>query len=460
MFTTVPRVAPALALFACCAGIAAAAPAVEPVQPTPAETTPTETTAPTTSGPPPPLRISALRMPKRVVGQRGHARILVGVRLSRAGTVTAQISSLGDDVVRKTVTQERRHPKGRAFLRIDATDDAGFQLRPGVYRITLNAVDPRGRISNSLGRNFRLRLTAPRGRFDAYTVPRLRAFRPGHPVGQIVAVVAPGGAAAKAGIRRGDIVTRIGSHWVTTAGSLATAQRALAANRGVKVRIVRDGTLRIVTMKAKPDWTARPDYAPSLRVAARRAPNDFAIHYARVAQLIDTGKLTAAARLRSAWRRSWLASAPAHYLQGRILLAQGRDKPALGAFIRATRKDRRFAEAHFGQGSALSSLGKRARAIRAFDSAAEFDGRSAEARAFSAYVLLGADRADEALGRANRAVQLDPRYPDAHIPRGIALLAGGERAKGLQALRRGIIDLADAERAARVIDEDLEPADP
>jgi len=411
-------------------------------------------------GAPPPLRISALRMPKRVIGQRGHARILMGVRLSRAGTVTAQIETLKDGVLRRTVTQERRHPKGRAFIRIDATGDDGFQLGRGVYRITLSATDPKGRLSNKLARNFRLTLTPPRGRFDAYTVPRLPAFRITNPVGQVVAVVGPGGAAAAAGIRRGDVVTRIGPRWITGPGSMARAQRGLLANRAIKVRIVRDGKLIVVKMTPKPDWTARPDYERSLRVASGRVPNDFAIHYARISQLIDVGKLQPAKRLKSVWRRSWKASAPGHYLDGRILLAEGRDKPALGAFIRAAKKDPSFAEAVFSQGSALSSLRKRTRAVAAFDKAAELDRQNAAARAFAAYVLIGQNNLAPALERANQAVKIDPLYPDAHIPRGIALLGQGQKAPGLQALRRGLLDLDDSSRAERIIDENLEPSDP
>jgi len=399
-------------------------------------------------------------MPKKVTGQRGHGRILVGVRLSRAGTVTAQIASLKDGVLRRTVTQERRHPKGRAFLRIDAIGDDGFQLSQGVYRITLSATDPRGRLSNELTRNFRLKLTPPRGRFDAYTVPLLPAFRRENPVGQLIAVVGPGGAVADAGIRRGDIVTRIGTRWITGPGSLARAQRALLANRAVKVRIIRGGKLIIVKMTPKPDWTAPPDFERSLRVATGREPNDFAVHYARVSQLIDVGKLQGAERLKGAWRRSWRSSAPSHYLDGRILLAEGRDKPALGAYIRATKRDPSFAKAFFGQGSALSSLQKRTRAVTAFDKAAGLDPRDAAAPAFAAYVLIGKNDFGTALERANQAVQIDPLYPDAHIPRGIALLGRNQRAPGLQALRRGLLDLDSTPRAERIIDENLEPADP
>jgi Flp pilus assembly protein TadD len=399
-------------------------------------------------------------MSKKVIGQRGHARILVGVRLSRAGTVTAQIESFKDGVLRRTVTQEKRHPKGRAFMRMDATGDDGFQLSQGVYRITVSATDPKGRLSNKLARNFRLTLTPPRGRFDAYTVPLLPAFRRKNPVGQLIAAVAPGGAAADAGIRRGDVVTRIGGRWITTPGSLANAKRALLANRAIKVRIVRDGTLFVVKMTPKPDWTARPEYDRTLRVASTRAKNDFAIHYARVAQLIDIGKLRGAKRVKGAWRRSWRNSAPSQYLDGRIKLAEGRDKPALGAYIRAAKKDPKFTEAIFGQGSALSSLEKRKRAVAAFDKAAELDPKSASARAFAAYVLIGQDDFESALERANQAVQIDRLYPDAQIPRGIALLGRGEKATGLQALRRGLMDLDSTSRAERIIDENLEPSDP
>jgi Flp pilus assembly protein TadD len=457
----IPSALGGVATLALMAGPASADPAIEVVDPDDGATAPA-TTTPQAEAPArvPPLRLSGLRMPSRVVGQRGHARILVGARLNRSATVTVQISSLKDGVLRRTVTQDRRHRKGRAFILLDAVNDAGFQLTQGVYRITVSARDPRGRLSNELGRNFRLRLTAPRGRFDAYTVPLLPAFRRTHPIGQLVAVVAPGGTAATAGIRRGDIVTKIGRYWITTPGAMATAKRALLARRKIPVRVIRDGAALNLRMTPDPDWTARPDYGRSLRVASRRAPNDYAIHYARVAEMIDQGETTEAARALAGLRRSWRLAAPGQYLNGRIQRARNRQKPALGAFIRATARDPEFSEALIAQGALLTSRGRPERALVAFRRAAEADPRNATAHAFEAYVHIGEDSFEEALAAGNRALKIDPLFPDAQITRGIALVAAGRKAQGLQALRRGVLDLGDRTRAQQIAHQNIEPADP
>jgi hypothetical protein len=57
-------------------------------------------------------------------------------------------------------------------------------------------------------------------------------------------------------------------------------------------------------------------------------------------------------------------------------------------------------------------------------------------------------------------VSLDPRYADAFLPFGIALLAGGEKAAGVRALRRGLILLEEPERADQLIAQHLDPTDP
>jgi len=453
-------IAAALSSLAFAAG-AAAAPTVEVAEPPAVGEEPSNTATPRApGGPAKPLALSSLRLPKRAVGQRGRARILIGVRLSRAGTITVQLQSLKDNSVVRTAVGETRQPKGRNYVRIDATDDSGFQLKPGPYRISISARDPRGRISNVLERNVRLVLTAPRGRFDAYLVPMLAAFKREGRLGHIVAAVGPKGPAAKAGIRRGDIVTRIGTHWIKGPGSVATALRNVKGSRKIPVRVKRDGKLRVLKMTPDPDWTERPDYEAVFRVATRRAPNDFAIHYAQVAQLLDVGELGKASARMKKWRASWRRSAPGQYLLGRILGNRDEPKRSLGAYLRAEKRDPRFSNAVFGQGTALNALGKPARAKAAFAKTERLDPKNASAPAFAAFVSLSEKDYAKALSAANRAVALDPLYADAHIPRGIALLKTGAKPQGLQALRRGLLDLPNRERAERIIREDLEPSDP
>ena len=87
-----------------------------------------------------------------------------------------------------------------------------------------------------LERTFKLRLTTPRGLFDAYTVPLWRAFRrqAGTAVpGQFVAVVGPKGAAATAGIRRGRRHHQDRRHERRHPRGFAVALRALPARKAV-----------------------------------------------------------------------------------------------------------------------------------------------------------------------------------------------------------------------------------
>jgi Flp pilus assembly protein TadD len=96
----------------------------------------------------------------------------------------------------------------------------------------------------------------------------------------------------------------------------------------------------------------------------------------------------------------------------------------------------------------------------AFRDAAALDPTDASAFGFRAYALLQADRTPDALAAARQAVSLDARYADAFLPFGIALLASGEKAAGVRALRRGLILLEEPDRAADLIAQHLDPTDP
>ena len=105
----------------------------------------------------------------------------------------------------------------------------------------------------------------------------------------------------------------------------------------------------------------------------------------------------------------------------------------------------------FGRGVALSALNRTAEAEAAFALAARLDPTDPAAAAFQAYALLQADRTAEGLAAAQRAVTLDPRYADSFLPYGISLIASGDKANGVVALRRGLLLLEEPERANRLI---------
>ena len=87
-------------------------------------------------------------------------------------------------------------------------------------------------------------------------------------------------------------------------------------------------------------------------------------------------------RLQLEWSRDQLA-APLHYLEGLILLDEGRAEQALAAFRRCTFADPGFALGHLAQANLLARAGNRRRAAAALDHAAGLvEGLAPEAQVF------------------------------------------------------------------------------
>ena len=117
------------------AGLAATATAQQT-----APTTPTAPTAPTTpTAPAGPPTLDSLRLPRVVSAQQGHARFLVGVRLSAAAKLTVQVVKAQDGKIVQTATDASTRRAGRAYLRIEGVNDSGFQLLQGPYRLRIQA---------------------------------------------------------------------------------------------------------------------------------------------------------------------------------------------------------------------------------------------------------------------------------------------------------------------------------
>lgn len=453
--TVTPAVAIAVALGA--AGSAIGAPATT----APATTAPPATSTPAPATTPAPA-LTSLRMPNAVSAQQGHARFLVGAKLATPSKLTIQLLSANGRVV-QTTTDAADRPAGRAYVRVEATDSSGYQLLAGAYKVRVRATDAQNRTSTALEKAFTLKLTSPRGLFDAYTIPLWGALRRqmAAPVpGQLVAVVGVKGKVLAAGLRRGDIITAMDGRDVTRPGAWAAALRALPGDRPVAVQFNRKGVVTTANVEASPDWTAAPDYATSLKVAVKRDPGIMAYSVAQARQLIDAGRTASARAVIESWPAPWRTGAPGEIVQGELLAKQKRWKQSLGAYNRARAKDRGNGTVAFGRGVALSALGKTPASEVAFATAARLDPTDSAAAAFQAYALLQGDRTPEALAAAQRAVTLDPRYADAFLPYGISLLASGDRANGIVALRRGLLLLEEPDRANRLIVQHLEPTDP
>jgi putative serine protease PepD len=76
----------------------------------------------------------------------------------------------------------------------------------------------------------------------------------GFPIGVQVVEVTPGGAAELAGIKAGDIITRVNSKTVTTASELTAAVRQEPAGSTVKIELIREDvrlTINVVLQDAK-----------------------------------------------------------------------------------------------------------------------------------------------------------------------------------------------------------------
>lgn len=442
--------------------LVALAPAVALAQ-APAPASPAAPTTPATPATPAAPGLDALRMPKIVTAQQGHARFLVGVPLATDAKLTVQVLKRPAGTVVQTSADATARRAGRAYLRVEAVDSQGFQLLKGAYTLRIQATDAQGRVSPAVEAPFALRLTAPRGLFTGYTIPLWRAFQRQAgttAAGQLVAVVGPKTRLATAGIRRGDVITSINGVAVPTPGAWSTALRALPADQDVIVELVRKGAPLTLPLRPGPDWEATPDYAKSLAVAVRREPRTIAYSVAQARQLTDAGKAAEARALVARWPAAWRASAPGQLVQAEIQGKLGRWKQALGAYNRARKADPTMAAAEFGRGVALSELDKTGPSAVAFGAAGRLDTGDPAAAGFRAYALLGLDRTNEAVAEAQRAVRLDPRYADAFLPLGIGLLTAGDERGGVRMLRRGLILLEEPERAGRLIAQHLDPTDP
>ncbi len=439
--------------------------------PDPAPTTtstPTTTTAPATITPPTavagPPKLSGLKLSSVVSLRQGHARFLVGIRTATSARVGVQVFAVSSGDLVKTIASPGADAPGRVYFMIEATNDKRFQLPAGKYRVRVQATDSKNRVSAPIEKVISLKLTAPRGRLDTYTVPLwpqfARSLKVPNQGGQLVVALAPKGDAIAGGIRRGDVILSIGGKQTLTTGSMGTALRGLKADTDTPI-IVRRGTQQLTFgTTVKPDWNALPDFAAALTVLAKREPTQYAYAVARARYLIDTGKPADAEELISTWPKAWKTSAPGELIQAELQVALKQNKKALGAYNRAARKDPKLAEAQFGRGVTLDALGKNPEAAAAFQAAQAIDTGDPASPSFAAFSLVRATKPAEAVVAARAAVSLDPTYDNAQVAQGIALIASGSKAAGVKALRRGLILTNDPQRAQTVIDEYLEPNDP
>ncbi len=413
--------------------------------------------APVFTGPP---HISVLRLRPVITAQQGHARFMVGLVSRGPVTVTIQITSRKDKKVVRTVTGRENHPQGAVWFLVQAVTDQGYQLPTGTYTVTIRAKDPRGRKATALTRDIRLVLTPPRGHLDGFTVPNLPAIARQLAIphgGQLVTALAARGILVTAGLRRGDVITKLNNLDVTTPGQWSPALKLLPADTPVPIEYRRGTEVRTGTITATPDWNPAPDYAKTFVVLLKRNPTTLGYLLASGRDRLDAQKPDQAQAQLDAWPAGLRATAIGHMLQGEILLAKDDLNGALAACARATVKDPSLAPALLCQGLVLSRLDRTADSVPVFQSAVIADPSNAIAQAFLAYALVATQQYDSAIAAATEASRLDQRYEDGPLALGLALIATDQKATGVAQLKKGLLFMSDQTRADTLITNNLEP---
>lgn len=424
---------------------------------TPGATTTSATTptVPRVTGPP---ALSVLRLRKTIAREQGHARFMLGVRSKTVATVTATIKDAKTKKVVRTLTSSQDHIQGQVWFLVQAVNDQGYQLPAGNYTVSIVAKNSQG-TSKPLTGKFLLSLTPPRGRLDGYTVPNLPAIARQlkiAPGGQLVTAVGVKGALVTAGLRRGDVITKIKDLDVSTPGQWQAAVKTLPADAPVSIEYRRGATVVSAVLQVPPDWTPAPDYAATFKVLVKRNPK-LGYMLASARNRIDVGKPDDAQKQLDVWSPAMKKTGIGQMLQGEILTAKNDLKSALAAYLRATTADPTLAPALLGEGLVLSRLDRTAEAVPVFQAAVAQDPGDAVSQAFLAYALVATNQNDAAIAAATTASTLDTKYEDGLIALGLAQIAAGQKAQGVASLKRGLLLMSDQARADKLIAESLEP---
>ncbi len=421
-----------------------------------------------TSAPAPPPTPAApvvrkLIAPQNVVARPGHARFLVGVRTRTQARVIVRVLNAKGRVV-TTAKTPGQHAPGRAWLLVNATNTAGFQLPAGRYTLQVYAVDAAKKSSNILTQPLKLTLRAPRGMLAAYTVPAWPSMITGvatTPGGQVVVSAPAGTAPAAAGLVSGDVIRVVNRRPVEQRGAWFAAMRELPANVPVPVEVDRAGVRQTLTMTLPPDWTPAPNHAAAIAAAVTASPTVTAYRYAAVRERLDARDVAGA---KVQWERLWPAAsrttAPGEMLAGAVLAVEGDHLGAIGSFNRALVADPTISAAQFGRGVAFTARQRYDRAIEAFTLATTIDPSDGVAQTFRSFALLRSDIFAEALTAADAALARDRRYDEARIARGLALIGLGRKVEGAEELKLGLSLMRDAARAQAIITNNLEPNAP
>ncbi len=418
-------------------------------------TTLTTTVAPIT-GPP---SLTMLRLRKVIRAEQGHGRFLLGVTSKTQATVTVTITDPKTKRVVRKITSSQNHIQGPVWFLVQAVNAQGYQMPAGRYALSVSAKNSRG-TSKALKGKFLLRLTPPRARLDGYTVPNLPAIARQlkiAPSGQLVTALGAKGALVNAGLRRGDVITKINNLDVTTPGQWQSAIKSLPADVPFPIEYRRGSIVTPAELQLPADWTPAPDYAATFKVLVKRNPQSLGYLLASARSRIDAGKPDEAQKQLDAWAPALKKMAIGQMLQGDIDVEKDDLKGALAAYQEAATIDPTLAPALLGKALVLSRLDRTADAVPVFQAAVAQDPADAVGQAFLAYALIVTNQTDAAIVAATAAVSLDPKYDDALVALGLAQIAAGQKSHGVATLKKGLLLMSDQKRADQLIAENLEP---
>jgi hypothetical protein len=287
-------------------------------------------------------------------------------------------------------------------------------------------------------------------------IARQKKLTPG---GQLVTASGAQGALENAGLRRGDVITKINGLDATTPGQWQSDIKSLPADKPFPIEYRRGTVVTTAQVQVPPDWTPAPDYAPVFKVALKREGKNPMLGdlVGSVRSRIDAGKLPEAQTLFDAWPANLKATGIGQMVQGEILLAKNNLKGALKAYEAATAKDPLLAPALLGKGLVLSRLNRTGQAVPVFQAAVAQDPGDAVGQAFLAYALIATNQNEAAMAAATTAANLDLKYEDGPIALGLAQIALGQKATGVANLKKGLLLMSDQQRADTIIRENLEP---
>lgn len=294
------------------------------------------------------------------------------------------------------------------------------------------------------------------GRLGVLTYPSSRGWSRvlGAPdqTGAVVVAALPGGAAARAGVRRGDVVTQVDRDPVSNDERFVARVRGPIGRR-VRLEIARGGShLNLTITLASPSpvtpvahydalIAAEPKDAVAflLRAQTREETGVALLDVNRALGILPDFPEALAYRARLLWRRALTDTGAS---------AQTDMQRAVADYAQALRLDPRSIKILVARGNSLLEAGLRDAAERDAVTAVAIDATYASAHDLLARARSAGGAAALALSSAREAVDLAPYDPRFYRTLALAFLAAGRRSDAEATVRAGLAVAADAQDRA------------